>query len=89
MAQRRRLTCAELKTLLQLYEDHWKASTHTAAVLARHGMNSTAFLQADKRTDEIWRRIRELRGIDPSESEDPYSGFDIEEEQTLSRVGRL
>jgi hypothetical protein len=50
---------AELK---RLYADHAAASGRALAVLAREGMESPQFFEADKAVGVIWRKIREILG---------------------------
>ncbi len=52
---------AELK---RLYAAHETAAAHAGAVLRQKGMDSPEFLEADRASGALWRRIREILGED-------------------------
>jgi hypothetical protein len=85
--EQRVLTAAERDKLRQLYEDHWRASTHAAALLTRYGLESKAFLRADKATGEIWRRIRELRGDAGTQPDATGPEVETRQQWALTEVG--
>jgi hypothetical protein len=51
--------------LNRLREKHRIAVERGAVMLARHGMASSEFAEAEKATGELSRRIRALEGIAP------------------------
>jgi hypothetical protein len=57
----------ESAELQRLYDEHAKASKRAAEILAAKGMESHEFLEADKTTGIIYRRIREILGTSGSQ----------------------
>lgn len=47
----------------RLTEEHAAAVERAGVVGQKHGMESPQFLDADKVTNILWRRLRELQGV--------------------------
>jgi hypothetical protein len=63
MAARSIVSGEEAVELRRLYQQHAAASAGALAALAKYGMESPEFLDADRATGVIWRRIREILGV--------------------------
>jgi hypothetical protein len=57
------LTPEEGAELNRLLAEHAEAGVRAGAVLAKHGMESPEFREADAATGALWVRIRELQGM--------------------------
>jgi hypothetical protein len=56
------ITSEDGERLKRLYREHATAKEAEKAALQQFGMESREFAQADAKTNELWRRIRELDG---------------------------
>jgi hypothetical protein len=56
------ITPEETAERRRLIAEYQAAGIRTGEILAQYGMDSPEFLEADKATGVIWRRIREIDG---------------------------
>lgn len=56
------LTPEEGEEYKRVYAEYEKATIYGGEVLRRYGMESREFREADARTTDLWRRLRELQG---------------------------
>jgi hypothetical protein len=56
------ITPEEAAERSRLMAEYQAAGIRAGAILAQYGMDSPEFLEADKATGAIWRRIREIDG---------------------------